>query len=162
MWASSQLIRSGLILAKSSSIRFRMSVWHAMNTLCCSYLCWYVVQCSVWTLLSTHRGSLTSSQISHLLLYPSLWLLLSGLSSQFLPLLPIQPAFIVNSGWQYFWEMTTRFCKLREPLHTWNASIIICTCYNIAQQEVKMVKVVTQWAESPNIGEWDRKEWWWT
>ena len=48
------------------------------------------------------RGSLTSSQISHLLLYPSLWLLLSGLSSQFLPLLLIQPAFIVNSGWQYF------------------------------------------------------------
>ena len=47
------------------------------------------------------RGSLTTSQISHLLLYPSLWLLLSGLSSQFLPLLPIQPAFIINSSWQY-------------------------------------------------------------
>ena len=47
------------------------------------------------------QGFLTTSQISHLLLYPSLWLLLSGLSSQFLPLLPIQPAFIVNSGWQY-------------------------------------------------------------
>ena len=28
-------------------------------------------------------GSLHTSQISHLLLYPSLWLLLSGLSSQF-------------------------------------------------------------------------------
>ena len=47
------------------------------------------------------RGSLHTSQISHLLLYPSLWLLLSGLSSQFLPLLPIQPALVVNSGRQY-------------------------------------------------------------
>ena len=59
--------------------------WHGRSYIVCTY---------------TFRGSLTTSQISHLLLYPSLWLVLSGLSSQFLPLLPIQPAFIVNSGWQ--------------------------------------------------------------
>ena len=34
-------------------------------------------------------GSLTTSQISHLLLYGSLWLLLSGLSSQFLLFYPL-------------------------------------------------------------------------
>ena len=43
------------------------------------------------------RGSLRTS---HLLLYPSLWLLIPRLSSQFLPLFPIQPAFNVNSGRQ--------------------------------------------------------------
>ena len=44
------------------------------------------------------RGSLHTSQISHLLLYPSLWLLVPGLSSQFLPYFPIQPAFEVSTG----------------------------------------------------------------
>ena len=44
------------------------------------------------------RGSPHTSQISHLLLYPSLRLLVSGLSSQFLPYFPIQPAFEVSTG----------------------------------------------------------------
>ena len=37
-------------------------------------------------------------QISHLLLYPSLWLLVPGWSSQFLPLFPLQPGFEVIPG----------------------------------------------------------------
>ena len=40
------------------------------------------------------RGSPHTSQISHLLPYPSLWLLVPGLNSQLLPLFPIQLAFI--------------------------------------------------------------------
>ena len=48
------------------------------------------------------QGSLHTSQISHLLLYPSLWLLVSGLSSQFC---------------HYFlYNLLIRFCKLWEPL----------------------------------------------
>ena len=39
------------------------------------------------------RGSPLTSQISHLLLHPSLWLLVSRLSSQVLPHFPTQPAF---------------------------------------------------------------------
>ena len=45
-----------------------------------------------------YKGSLHTSQISHLLLYPSLWLLVPGFSSQFLPVFPIQPSFNVSSG----------------------------------------------------------------
>ena len=47
-------------------------------------------------------GALCTSQISHLLLYPSLWLLVPGLSSHFCHC--------------YLVEMATRFCKLQEPL----------------------------------------------
>ena len=50
---------------------------------------------------SIYRGYLHTSQFSYLLLQPSLWLLVSGLSSQFLLSFPIQPAFNVSSGWQY-------------------------------------------------------------
>jgi hypothetical protein len=64
----------------------------------------------------TLRGSPHTSQISHLLLYPSLWLLVPGLSSQFchyfLYNLLLRAALVSN-----IWgEMATRFCKLREPL----------------------------------------------
>ena len=69
----------------------------------CVHVCMYVCDMG--------RGSLHTSQISHLLLYPSPWLLVPELSSQFLP---IQLAF---DGWQYLWEMATRFCNLREPLY---------------------------------------------
>ena len=64
------------------------------------------------------RGFLHTSQIkiSHLLLYPLFWLLVAGLSSQFLPLFPIQPAFNVSSSHQDLREMATRFCKLWELL----------------------------------------------
>ena len=44
------------------------------------------------------RGSLHTSQISHLLLFPSLWLLAPGSCSQFLPLFPLQPAFEISTG----------------------------------------------------------------
>ena len=44
-----------------------------------------------------YRGSLHTSQISHLLLYPSLWLLVLG---QFLPLFPTQTASNFSSGQQ--------------------------------------------------------------
>ena len=43
------------------------------------------------------RDSLHTSQISHLLLNPSLWLLIPGSSSQFLPLFPSQPAFEIST-----------------------------------------------------------------
>ena len=62
------------------------------------------------------RGSPHTSQISHLLLYLSLWPLVPGLSSQFLPLFPIQLAIEVSVGQQYCWELATKFYKLREPL----------------------------------------------
>ena len=58
-----------------------------------------------------------TSHISHLLLYPSLWILVPGLSSHFLPLFPFQPAFKISTGQQYFGEMATRFCKLWESLY---------------------------------------------
>ena len=51
-----------------------------------------------------YKGSPHTSQIIHLLLYPSLWLLVPGLCSQFLPLFPIeciQPAFNDSSGQQF-------------------------------------------------------------
>ena len=44
-----------------------------------------------------YRGSLHTSQISHLLPYPSLWLLVPGLTSQFSPLFLIQHAFNVGN-----------------------------------------------------------------
>ena len=47
---------------------------------------------------TNYRGSLHTSQISHLLLYPSLWLLIPGLSSQISPLFPTQPSWNVSSG----------------------------------------------------------------
>ena len=47
------------------------------------------------------KGSPHTSQISHLIVYPSLWLLVPGLSSQYLSLFPIQVAFDVSSGQQY-------------------------------------------------------------
>ena len=72
------------------------------------------------------RGSPHTSQISYLLLYPSLWLLVPGLSSHFLPLLPLQPAFNVSSGWQYLWEVATRFCKLQEPLLILQYNVHVC------------------------------------
>ena len=66
------------------------------------------------------RGSPHTSQNSHLLLHPSLWLLVPGLSSHFLHYilctLYIQPA-------QHLIEMATRFCKLQEPLY-----VRTCTC----------------------------------
>ena len=58
----------------------------------------YIWQTSVAYMHDTLRDSLHTSQISHLLLYPSLWLLVPGLSSQFLPLSPIQLDFEVRSG----------------------------------------------------------------
>ena len=100
---------------KSTSSKTKFE--YATGITCTPYTCTYQVNivflvtalasilCYVIHVLEIHvaycmcsRGSLTTS---HLLLYPSLWLLLSGLSSQFLPLLSIQPAFIVNSDWQY-------------------------------------------------------------
>ena len=74
------------------------------------------------------RGSLHTSRISHLLLYPSLWLLVPGLSSQFLPLFPIQPAFNVSGGHQDLGEMATRFCKLWEPLGQYDNKINSTNC----------------------------------
>ena len=59
------------------------------------------------------RGSPFTSQISHLLLRPSLWLLVPGLSSQFLPCFPIQP--FRSPLASNILEMATRFGKLREP-----------------------------------------------
>ena len=52
-------------------------------------------------LLRPCRGSLRTIQISHLLVYPSLWLLDPGLSSQSLALLSIQSAFNVRGSGQY-------------------------------------------------------------
>ena len=60
------------------------------------------------------RGSLHTS---HLLLYPSPWLLVPRLSSQSLLIFPIQPAFNFSRGHQDLREKATSFCKLREPLH---------------------------------------------
>ena len=64
----------------------------------------------------TWRGSLHTGQISHLLLYASLWLLVLVLSSQFLPLFALQSAFDISTGQQYLWEMAAKFCMLQEPL----------------------------------------------
>ena len=61
-------------------------------------------------------GSLHSSQISHLLLYPSLWLLVPGLSSHFHYCFLYNHFFKVNAGQQYLWKMATRFWTLRKPL----------------------------------------------
>ena len=58
----------------------------------------------------------TLAKITHLLLYPSLWLQVPGWSSQFLPLFPIWSACNVSSGCHDLWEMATRSCKPREPL----------------------------------------------
>ena len=49
-------------------------------------------------------------------MYPSLWLLVPGLSSQFFPLFPLQPASEISTGQWQLREMATRFCKCREPL----------------------------------------------
>ena len=81
-------------------------VWPTKSSIYCAWGCIYMKL----------RGSLHTSQISHLPLYPSLWLLVPGLSSQFLPLFPVQPAFNVSRGRQDLWEMATTFCKLWEPL----------------------------------------------
>ena len=45
------------------------------------------------------RGSLHTSQINYLLLYPSLWLL-ATLWIEW-PLVPLQPSFNISSGQQY-------------------------------------------------------------
>ena len=58
---------------------------------------WWNFTIKLWPLLAC-RSSTHTSQISHLLLYPSLWLLDPGLSSQFLPYFPIQPAFEVTTS----------------------------------------------------------------
>ena len=70
------------------------------------------------------RGSLHTSQNSHLLLYPLLWLLVHGLSSLFLPLFPIQPAFDISTGQKYLWEMAKRLYKLQEPLIVYSCKIL--------------------------------------
>ena len=54
-------------------------------------------------------------------LYPSLWLLVPGLSSQYLPLFPIQPALNVSNISE---NAATRFCKLREVFSI--TSYILC------------------------------------
>ena len=74
------------------------------------------IQCTcTCTLLS--RGSLHTSQVSNLLLYPSLWLLVPEQSSHFshcfLYNLLLRSALV---SVYYLWEMVTRFCNLREPL----------------------------------------------
>ena len=96
----------------------------------CMYICTYVTcmymfglihasTCTVYMYVYMYmyfRGSLHTSQISHLLLYPSLWLLVPRLSSQFFR---IQPAFNASSGHAAIsLRNATRFCKLLEPLYT--------------------------------------------
>ena len=44
------------------------------------------------------RGSLHTSQISHFLLYPSLWLIVSGLNSHFCHCSPLQTSFKISTG----------------------------------------------------------------
>ena len=73
------------------------------------------------------RGSLHASQISHLLLYSALWLLVPASSSQFLPLFLLQPAFEISTGQYYLWEMATRvwiLCALGSP-----DNVRVCTVY---------------------------------
>ena len=73
-------------------------------------------------------GNHCTSQLSHLLLYLSLWL--PGLSSQCLPLFPLQPSFEIGIGQNYLWEMAKKFCKLREPLHRYIT--LYNTSYNLS------------------------------
>ena len=61
------------------------------------------------------RGSLHTSQISHLLLYPSLWLLVPGLSSHFV-IVSFTTFFKANTGQQYPQKMATGFLMPWEPL----------------------------------------------
>ena len=62
--------------------------------------------------MTTSGVPYTTSQICHLLLYPSL---VPGLSSH----LSLQPAFETNTG------LSTRFCKLREPLTSFLVARIV-------------------------------------
>ena len=93
-------------------------VWDCIMLFTCMfYLIMHSCLNAFMCIICQVKGFLHTSQISHLLLYPLLWLLVPGLSSQFLPLFPIQLAFDVSSDRQYLWEMATRFCNLREPLY---------------------------------------------
>ena len=100
------------------------SIWQRFHCIKCTvmYMCIWGNESlrnlrELLLLQYNYRGSLLTSQISHLLLYPSLWLLFPGLSSQFLPLFPLQPAFKIGIGQYYLREMATKFCKLWEPLN---------------------------------------------
>ena len=55
---------------------------------------------------------LHTSQITHLLLYPSLWLAVLRLSSHFCYCSSLQPSVKVNTGQQYLWIVATRFYTL--------------------------------------------------
>ena len=63
-----------------------------------------------------NRGSPRSSQISHLLLYHSLWLLVPGLSSHYF--LYNKLLMYVSNGHVLLQKMATRFCEFEEPLRT--------------------------------------------
>ncbi len=68
---------------------------------------------SMLLLRTTVRGSLHTSQISHLLLYPLLWLLVPGLSSHFLLYNLLLTLLLVGN---IFEKWLQKFCKLWEPL----------------------------------------------
>ena len=68
------------------------------------------------TLMPHRRDSLHTSQISHLLLYPSLWLLVPGLSGQFLPLFLYNMLLMSAVIAKIFEKWLQDFCKLWEPL----------------------------------------------
>ena len=85
--------------------------WNANN--CCT-------SPQTFSVMLVCRGSPHTSQISQWLLYPSLWLLISGLNSHFCHCshckLLSRSAMVSN-----IFEKATRVCKLGEPL----------VCYNV-------------------------------
>ena len=86
-----------------------------------------------------HRGSLHTSQISHLLLYPSLWLLVPGLSSQFLPLYAIQTAFNVRIFLRNGYKIFASFGNLCATSSVWWPKIskhIVQECLVCAKEAV--------------------------
>ena len=68
----------------------------------------------------------------NLLLYPSLSLLVPGLSSQFFALLSYTTCFKVTTSQQHLrkWLQCTWFCELREPLDTYMYSLTVMIHYN--------------------------------
>ena len=75
------------------------------------------------------RGSLHTSQISHLLKYPSLWLAILGLSSHFANV--SFTTYWGHTGQQYLWKVATNLvcfgnlCTTKGPLGVYKPLIIV-------------------------------------
>ena len=78
----------------------------------------YILQKNPYTCIT--QRFLHTSRISHLLLYPSLRLLVLRLSSHFRYCSRLQPSFKINAGQQYLWILAARFYTLQEPLSVYN------------------------------------------